>query len=165
MVKNYLLEISTEMLSQNIIEDTFGPCILETSLSSGVVLAPLNEQVNALNDLILQKFPGETIICTSHDTATACDRDESENESIMLHFQPEYLAKINITSLPLHKLKLKIGAVVMLVRNLFVAAGLCNGTRLIVQKMMKNVLFYTVMMGDKKGNSVVIPRITLNTRD
>src|SRR4051812_3161990 len=43
--------------------------------------------------------------------------------------------------MPLHELKLKVGAVVMLLRNLSVSNSLCNGTRLVVDEMMDNTIW------------------------
>ena len=40
----------------------------------------------------------------------------------------EFLNSINIKGLPLHKLELKERALVMLLRNIDVNSGLCNGT-------------------------------------
>lgn len=37
--------------------------------------------------------------------------------------------------MPPHKLCLKPGAVVMLLRNLYVELGVCNGTRMVVRKI------------------------------
>nr|XP_042909753.1 uncharacterized protein LOC122271690 [Parasteatoda tepidariorum] len=150
-----------EFLCENII----GEILTEDVLRTSVLLAPLNDQVHKLNSAVLQKLPGNIIESRSYNKATSCDGDETDDESVMLPFQPEYLAKVNITGLPIHILQLKVRAVVMLIRNLCIADGLCNGTRLIVRKITKNVLFCTVMTGSKAGSSACIPRITLNTGD
>ena len=49
----------------------------------------------------------------------------------------EFLDSLELSGLPPHKLHLKVGAMVMLLRNLNVKHGLLNGTRLIVKKMYK----------------------------
>ena len=54
--ENEYLEISTEMQSQHLIHGTFGTPITEESISMCVLLSPLNEQFNILNDLVLQKM-------------------------------------------------------------------------------------------------------------
>ena len=44
-------------------------------------------------------------------------------------FPSKFLNSINISGFPLHRLSLRIGCPIMLLRNLDFAAGLCNGTR------------------------------------
>jgi len=48
---------------------------------------------------------------------------------------PEFLITINVSGIPNHKIKLKVGVPVMLLRNLDPTAGLCNAIRLIITKM------------------------------
>ncbi|VDO32173.1 unnamed protein product [Heligmosomoides polygyrus] len=56
------------------------------------------------------------------------------------------------TGMPPHVLNLKVGCMVMLLRYLDVANGLCNGTRLIVRICEHAV-------GSRKGSQALLPRI------
>lgn len=49
----------------------------------------------------------------------------------------------------------------MLIRNLNIREGLCNGTRLIVVELRTNVIVCKILCGDNTGQIVYIPRITL----
>uniref|UniRef100_A0A914D8P4 ATP-dependent DNA helicase n=1 Tax=Acrobeloides nanus TaxID=290746 RepID=A0A914D8P4_9BILA len=51
----------------------------------------------------------------------------------------------------------------MLLRNLNPAAGLCNGTRLIVKRPHDNLLGCEILTGEKKGDRVFIPQISCTT--
>src|SRR5205809_3939283 len=69
---------------------------------------------------------------------------------------------INLSNLPLHELKLKIGATVILLRNLSPSTGLCNGTRLRVARISQRVVECEILGGKYAGNMVMIPRIPLS---
>ena len=63
------------------------------------------------------------------------------------------------SEMPPHELILKVGSVVMLMRNMSIKHGLCNGTRLVVKKMMPNVLDCEIIMGKNIGDRVFLLRI------
>ena len=67
--------------------------------------------------------------------------------------------------MPQHRLNLKVGAPIILIRNLNRAAGLMNGTRLSVTSCLRYTIQATVLTGTQKGNSVCIPRINLTVSD
>ncbi|CAM1312468.1 Uncharacterised protein r2_g2286 [Pycnogonum litorale] len=66
--------------------------------------------------------------------------------------------------MPSSKLALKEDVPIMLLRNLD-PPKLCNGTRLIVKKMMPHLLEAQIMTGPGKNQTVFIPRIPLITPD
>jgi ATP-dependent DNA helicase PIF1 len=66
-----------------------------------------------------------------------------------------------------HKLILKEGAVVMLLRNLSIRLGLCNGTRLTVMGWTQShrLIQCRVLTGARKNDIVLLPRINLQSLD
>ena len=78
-----------------------------------------------------------------------------------LHVTTEFLNSINISGLPPHLLTVKVGAVMMLLRNLNPKQGLCNGTRLIITSMTQRVLRGVILTGDHHKKKCIIPRVTL----
>ncbi|XP_057756215.1 uncharacterized protein LOC130975433 [Arachis stenosperma] len=63
--------------------------------------------------------------------------------------------------LPPHKLVLKVGAPVMLLRNIDQTNGLCNGTRMQVRRMENHVIECKTLTGNKAGSIILIPRLNL----
>ena len=51
-------------------------------------------------------------------------------------FSREFLQSVNLPGLLLSFLKLNIGMSIMLLRNLWPSEGLCNGTRLVVTRLI-----------------------------
>jgi len=74
----------------------------------------------------------------------------------------EFLNTLSPNGLPLHKLELKVGSIVMLLRNLNVENGLCNGTRLVILNLKEYVIRAKVISGNQKGKIVMLPRINLS---
>jgi len=62
---------------------------------------------------------------------------------------------------PNHCVKLKVGVPIMLLRNIDQANGLCNGTRLQVTHLGKNVIGAKVITGKNIGDQIFIPRMNL----
>ena len=68
--------------------------------------------------------------------------------------------------MPPHKLQLKPGSILMLLRNLSKRNGLCNGTRLIYEgKQGQFILKCKIAGGEHDGNIVMIPRIVTRPTD
>ncbi|SGY12473.1 BQ5605_C011g06518 [Microbotryum silenes-dioicae] len=118
------------------------------------ILAPKNSLVDQINDMVLDLLPGDP------QTFYSADSVENEDESLFLI---EYLQGLNIPGMALHAAKFKVGCPVMLLRNLDPAAGLCNGTRLLLTWLHTRVLEAIILTGDHAGQPVLLPRITLKT--
>lgn len=80
-------------------------------------------------------------------------------------FPPEYLNSINIPGLSLHELKLKMRVVVILMRNRNQTLGLCNDTRMMVARYLKNCVECKVIVGQFKGTKHFILRMKLCPKD
>jgi hypothetical protein len=89
--------------------------------------------------------------------------DKIVDEQNADNYPSEYLNTIDMSSLPPHLLKLKVGAPVILLRNLSPSTGLCNGTRLRVVRISQRVVECEILAGKYAGNMIFIPRIPLES--
>lgn len=122
------------------------------------ILAGRNDEVDAINEHVLQTFPGEEVEYLSADSV---DQGPEGGDQELLPV--EFLNSLKPGgSLPPHKLRLKIGVPIMLLRNLDPSKGLCNGTRLICRGLQRRVIEAVVITGAHQGTRVFIPRITLS---
>ncbi|KAI9128852.1 hypothetical protein K1719_000335 [Acacia pycnantha] len=64
--------------------------------------------------------------------------------------------------IPHHKLVLKVGVPVILIRNIDQAAGLCNGTRLQITQLGKNVIKAKALNDTSIGEDILIHRMDMN---
>jgi hypothetical protein len=67
----------------------------------------------------------------------------------------EFLNTLKISGIPPHILKLKIGAIIILLKNIDSRRGLCNGTRLIVKQLLPNIIAADIATGKNKCNTPV----------
>ena len=101
--------------------------------SDKAILCPKNVDVDQFNENILQTLPGKAHTYQSADAVQIGD-DQG------LHVTTEFLNKITLSGLPPHLLTVKVGCVMMLLRNLNPKHGLCNGTRIIIVSMTQRLM-------------------------
>ena len=121
------------------------------------ILCAHNEYAQELNEKILDILPGEKETFPSADI----QHDDEENQEIL--YPVEYLNSISPSGLPPHKLNLKIGAIVMLLRNINISQGLSNGTRLKIVRLSQHLLSASILTGPRAGEVVLLPKIALKT--
>nr|XP_042904249.1 ATP-dependent DNA helicase PIF1-like [Parasteatoda tepidariorum] len=125
-------------------------------LAERAILAAKNVDVNELNLKIQQLLPGNMVTYKSVDAV--CDPMEAA------YFPTEFLNSLDLPGMPPHNLVLKVGSPVILLRNLN-PPQLCNGTRLVVKKLMNNVIEVIILNGKFRGESVLLPRIPIIPTD
>ena len=86
---------------------------------------------------------------------------ECNDEDQADQYPPEFAQNLTPYNLPPHILNLKVGCVVMLLKNLNTNEGLSNGTRLIVARIKDNLVYASIKSGPFQGQAVLIPRIVL----
>jgi len=93
---------------------------------------------------MMSLIPGEEKEYLSSDSVCR----SGENSDVQSEwFTTEFLNGIKSFGIPNHRLKLRVGSPVMLMRNIDQANGLCNGTRLSVTHLGKSTIAATVIIG------------------
>ena len=107
----------------------------------------------------MEKFPGIGHTYLSADTVT---EDDLYNA-----YPTEFLNSITLSGMPPHSMTLKVGAPVILLRNLRAGPGngLRNETQLIVLKLGTKVLEVQIASDINREKCVLIPRITIAPSD
>ncbi|XP_016192730.1 uncharacterized protein LOC107633637 [Arachis ipaensis] len=130
-------------------------------LQSRAIFTPL-ESVEKVNNFILTIFSGIEKECLSSNTTCQVDKNEDVQQE---WFTPKFLNEIKCSELPNHKLTLKPGISIMLLRNMDQTLGLCNETKLIVNELGNNVIGATVVTGRNIDDKVYISRMNLVPSD
>ncbi|CAF1060263.1 unnamed protein product [Brachionus calyciflorus] len=127
------------------------------SIAKSAILTSKNIDVDRFNELATSLFPGEERKYYSVDSVL--------NDAHTALYPLEFLNTINLSGMPPHKLNLKIGMPIILLRNVSPAEGLCNGTRLIISKFHSRVIECKIAVGEEANKTVFIPRMPLVPTD
>ncbi|XP_043467912.1 uncharacterized protein LOC122502086 [Leptopilina heterotoma] len=145
----------------DIVIDTFGDLLQRNEYKLATkcaILSARNIDVQELNIKVVELLDATTEkIYTSVDSTENCNDNGAITEALL----PEYLNTLSPTSLPPHELCLRKYSIIMLIRNLSINEGLCNGTRLLILDLGKHLLKCEILTGDKSGEVVFLNRITL----
>ena len=118
------------------------------------MLSPKNCTVKEINDTVLETMDGELLTFLSADSIAPGD-------DCATHYPVEFLNTLQPSGMPAHQLNVKIGCVMMLLRNLSPRDGLCNGTRFLLTAVTQHVMEGVVISGEFLGRKVMVPRIPL----
>ena len=116
------------------------------------ILTAQNDDVEKLNESVLNRFRGLEKYFDGADsviTERGVDGD--------VQYPVEYLNTVNVSGILLAKLKLKIGAPIMILWNIDPSQGLCNGTHAILTQASEDVLEVRILDGDHAGKLAFIP--------
>ncbi|KEH27634.1 PIF1-like helicase [Medicago truncatula] len=126
------------------------------------ILAPTLDSVEHVNEYMMSLIPSEEKEYLNSDSVCR----SGENSDVQSEwFTTEFLNGIKSSGIPNHRLKLKVGCPVMLMRNMDQANELCNGTRLTVTHLGKSTIAATVITGKRASTKVFIPRMNLIPSD
>lgn len=105
-----LLTESKEELIQRVLPDVAQQFKNHNWLSKRAILAAKNEDVDDLNAIIQNFIPGQLFSFKSVDTVI--------NQDDFVNYPTEFLNSLELPGLPPHNLQLKIGSVIIMLRNI-----------------------------------------------
>ncbi|XP_058122371.1 uncharacterized protein LOC131285143 [Anopheles ziemanni] len=123
------------------------------------ILSPRNVDVTAINNSVLEGLTEPEEVYLSVDTLV----NSEEQDTLML--PTEFLNSLNMSGIPVHRLRLKRYTPVLLLRNLNTERGLCNGTRLQIVSLRPHCLHARILTGKRQGEDVLLPRIFCDSND
>lgn len=126
-----------------------------STFNSTIILAPKNKQINLINEKVLDLIDTPSIQCLSVNHPILDGNHPVIPEEILETLQP--------SGFPPHIMNLKLGAVYMMLRNLNVKKGLCNGSRIAIRSIGTRLVFYDLLYSDGtvREENLLLPRITL----
>ncbi|XP_062007589.1 uncharacterized protein LOC133724759 [Rosa rugosa] len=131
-------------------------------LRERAIVTPRNTTVTEINNYAINLLPGNVSTYLSSDTIV---QNSKNHENMDVLYPTEFLNKLEFPGLPSHKLILKIGMPIMLLRNLNQRSGLCNGTRLIITALFDRLIEAKILTGTNINQKFFIPRIVLTATE
>ena len=123
-----------------------------------MILVVRNDTLRTVNAMVGDMGPGPYKEYLSADSV--------EKEENALNYPVEFLNTLTAGSaLPDHKLRLKKGFPVMLLRKIDAKKGHVNGARYVVEKMTENLLYLRGTVGKAKGVPLCLPRMPCGPGD
>ena len=147
-------ETKTETANLSDLVDTIFPDIATrfndaSWVGKRAIMSPSNKEVEEVNSAVLQRLPGEEVVLKSIDTTEEGGAD----------YPPEFLNSCELSGMPPHRLALKPGCMVVLLRNFNQRGGHCNGTKYVVVNIKPHVLELRSVDTYNRGATILLPRI------
>ncbi|KZS08018.1 Uncharacterized protein APZ42_028147 [Daphnia magna] len=148
-----VIEIPQDFLNiqRNLVEHVFGDPSdflkdgVVDSISNRAILCPKNEDCLRINNQIITEMPGALKIYRSIDTMDSENPEDPDHE--IANYRAEILNTFNVSGLLPHELKLKTGAIIILLKNITSRKGLCNVA--------------DIAAGKNKGHTVFLPPMAM----
>nr|XP_047142809.1 uncharacterized protein LOC124817066 [Hydra vulgaris] len=124
-----------------------------------VILTPTNVASLTIIKEVLERLHGQVKTYLSAGQIETNDLTEINN------FPVEFLNSLTLSCMPIHCLTLKVDCVIILLRNLDLKAGLCNGIQMKACALQNNYIDAEVLTGVSEGKQVFVTRIQLAPLD
>jgi len=151
---NIVHDNTIEILATTVFRSIVNALPTTEFLANRILLASTNAKVSQLNDMLLDSLYGHDV----NEYRSIDELIDDGGDDVVL---PKILNTIEPLNLPPHSLRLKVGAPVILLRNLDPSVGMCNGTKMRVLRCGRRVVECEILIGRHAGRNVMIPRMPL----
>uniref|UniRef100_A0A183C0L1 ATP-dependent DNA helicase n=1 Tax=Globodera pallida TaxID=36090 RepID=A0A183C0L1_GLOPA len=146
-----------------LIEFVFGDALKDplaniVQLRGAAILCPLNKDTFKLNAELMKRISNALATPAQQSERVYVSVDTVDPDSPMdvlaLNVAERYIENIygkTPSGMPEHILELKVGAVMMVIKNISVAHGLCNGTRVQIIALGDNIITCRYIQGPRAG--------------
>uniref|UniRef100_A0A183C0L0 ATP-dependent DNA helicase n=1 Tax=Globodera pallida TaxID=36090 RepID=A0A183C0L0_GLOPA len=153
-----------------LIEFVFGDALKDPlanieQLRGAAILCPLNKDTFKLNMELMARISNgvPTSAQLSNRIYTSVDTVDPDSpiDVLALNVAERYIENIygkTPPGMPEHSLQLKVGAVMMVIKNISVAHGLCNGTRVQIIALGDNIITCRYIQGPRAGTDFKLYR-------
>jgi ATP-dependent DNA helicase PIF1 len=126
------------------------------------ILAPKNTDVDEVNNAILESLFEELHTYLSVNFLAPTEEGASANVVVSMDslYPVEFMNTLQFSDIANHKLELKVGVPILLLRNFNQSIGLCNGTRLIVKRWVSVSLKRRSSQGTMLANMCSYPALS-----
>ncbi len=133
-------------------------------LMQRIILAPKILMLCEVNNAILESLSKELHMYLNTNSLTPIEEGASAAVGVSMDslYPVEFLNTLQFSGIANHKLELKMGVPILLLRNLNQLIGLCNGTKLIVKRLGERVIETEIVTGNNVGKRVFIPCIIMS---
>ncbi|KAL3096906.1 hypothetical protein niasHT_028962 [Heterodera trifolii] len=121
-------------------------------LSERAILCPLNRDTLQLNETIMDRLTTDERVYYAVTLPVVDKTGEADLENIAADANHENLCRMTPPGVPEHILRVRVGAVMMITRNISLEEGLCNGTRVQVMELFDNIIQCRILTGTHVGN-------------
>jgi ATP-dependent DNA helicase PIF1 len=128
------------------------------------ILASKNTNVDEVNNAILELLFEELHTYLNAYSLAPIEEGASDAARVSMDslYLVEFMNTLQFTDIANHKLELKVGMPILLLRNLNQSIGLCNGTRLIVKRLGQRVIEVEIITWNNVSKRVFIPCIIMS---
>ncbi len=128
------------------------------------ILAPKNTKIDEVNNAILESLSKKlhTYLSANSLAPTKEGANAVAGVSMDSLYPVNFLNTLQFSGIANHKLEVKVGVPILLLRNLNQLIGLCNGMRLIVKRLGQRVIETEIITRNNVGKRVFIPCIIMS---
>jgi len=129
-----------------------------------IILAPKNINVDEVNNVIIELLFKELHMYLNANSLALIEEGASVATRVSMDslYLVEFLNTLQFNGITNHKLELKVGLPILLLRNFNQSIGLCNGTRLIVKRLGQRVIEAKIITRNNDNKRVFIPHIIMS---